>query len=99
MPKDFGLAALGMLVIAFVESVQDLGIGQAVIYRADDPNRTGSVDFGINLVVGVDLTTLAYLGAPLVGDFFDEPRLVPWEPRRENAEEAGGREHGWERAP
>lgn len=76
-PQDFGLVALGMLVVTFLETLGDLGVGPALIYRAEDPERTGSVAFGINVVVGVLLTAIAFLGAPLAGDFFDEPRLVP----------------------
>lgn len=77
VPEDFGLVALGMLVIAFLESLSDLGVGHALIYRAEDPDRTGSVAFEINLLVGLVLTTLMLVSAPLAGDFFDEPRLVP----------------------
>lgn len=76
-PQDFGLVALGMLVLAFLETLSDLGVGQALIYRVEDPERTGSVAFAINVVVGVGLTAVALLVAPLAADFFHEPRLTP----------------------
>lgn len=77
VPQDFGLVALGLMVLRFLETLGDLGVGPALIYRAEDPERTSSVAFGINVVMGSVLTAGVVLGAPLAADFFHEPRLVP----------------------
>lgn len=77
VPQDFGLVALGLLVLRFLETLGDLGVGPALIYRPEDPERTSSVAFGINLVMGLALTAGMVLVAPLVADFFHEPRLAP----------------------
>lgn len=77
VPEDFGLVALGLLVLRFLETLGDLGVGPALIYSSEDPERTSSVAFGINLVMGVVLTASAVLAAPLIADFFHDPRLVP----------------------
>ncbi len=77
VPQDFGLVALGLMVLRFLETLGDLGVGPALIYRAEDPERTSSVAFGINVVMGLVLTAGMVLGAPLAADFFHEPGLVP----------------------
>lgn len=77
VPQDFGLVALGLMVLGFLETLGDLGVGPALIYRAEDPERASSVAFGINVVMGSVLTAGVVLGAPLAADFFREPRLVP----------------------
>lgn len=77
VPQDFGLVALGLLVLRFLEKLGDLGMGQALIYRPEDPERTSSVAFGINLVMGLTLAAGTVLGAPVAAGFFREPQLVP----------------------
>lgn len=77
VPQDFGLVALGLLVLRFLETLGDLGVGPALIYRVEEPERTSSVALGINLTMGLVLTVGMILAAPLVADFFHEPRLVP----------------------
>ncbi len=77
VPADFGLVALGLVVINFLDTLSDFGVGAALIYRSENPERTSSTAFTIGLMMGVLLTVAAVLGAPLAADFFREPRLVP----------------------
>jgi len=76
-PADFGLLALGLLAIGYLEIFNDFGVKSAVIYNRDDPERTANVAFSINMFIGVTLTALAFLVAPLISDFFREDRLIP----------------------
>ncbi|RPI32947.1 MAG: lipopolysaccharide biosynthesis protein [Chloroflexota bacterium] len=76
LPDDFGLLALGLLAINYIDTITDLGVGAAVIYRQDNPERVANVAFVISVASGLLLSTLAFLGAPWVADFFDEPRLT-----------------------
>ncbi len=77
VPADFGLLALGLLAVGILDGLRGLGVGAALIYRKEDPERAASVAFFISLAVGGALTLAVLLGAPLAGSFFQEPRVVP----------------------
>jgi O-antigen/teichoic acid export membrane protein len=76
-PDDFGLLALGMIAIAYLDTVDGLGVAEAMIHRQDDPERAYNVAFIINLLTGALITTIGFLIAPLVALFFNEPRVAP----------------------
>lgn len=76
VPADFGLLALGLLAIGILDGLRGLGVGAALIYRKEDPERAASIAFMISLAVALVLTAVVLFGAPLVGRFFHEPRLV-----------------------
>ena len=75
-PDDFGLVGIGLLVISYLDLVNDFGINAAVIQHRGDPVRVANVAFWVNMSLAVALTSLAIVGAPLVADFFDEPRAT-----------------------
>ena len=77
VPEQYGQVAVALIVIQYLEAVGDLGIAQALIYQRDNIERASSVAFVISIVMGVVLATLATLGAPLVGAFFNSPASVP----------------------
>jgi O-antigen/teichoic acid export membrane protein len=76
-PDDFGLLALGMIAITYLDTIDDLGVSDAMIYRQDDPSRAYHVAFVINLLTGLVITTVGILIAPWVAVFFNEPRVTP----------------------
>ena len=75
-PEDFGLLALGMLVLLFLEVIGDLGVGAALIYRRDADERSISTAAVVAAATGTVLTVGCLLSAPLVARLFDEPRLT-----------------------
>ncbi len=75
-PKEFGLMALGLLATNYLSKLNFLGIGPALIYHQEEPEQTASVAFTLNLLLGVLLTGVAFLAAPLIAAFFREPRLT-----------------------
>ncbi len=75
-PEDFGLLALGMLAINYLDTIDDLGIGDALIYYQKDPDRTLNTAFLLNLVSTSLITMLAYFSAPFVAEFFHDGRVT-----------------------
>lgn len=76
-PADFGLLALGLLVVLFLDVVGDLGVGAAVIYRRDGGDgASASTAVGVAALTGLVLTAVCVVGAPLLADAFDEPGLT-----------------------
>jgi lipopolysaccharide exporter len=75
-PEDFGLLALGMIAISYLDTIDDLGVADAMVYRQNDPERAYNVAFVINLITGLVLTCIGILVAPFVALFFNEPRVA-----------------------
>ena len=80
--EDFGVAGYAIVVITFLDVLNDLGVGMALIYHREDPNRNycsaaADTGFWLSLIGGVGLFALTWLGAPLVGAFFHDARAVP----------------------
>lgn len=76
-PEDFGLLALGLITINYLDALKDLGVGDALIYKQEDPERAANNAFVVSVGMGTLLSLIAFLAAPLVGVFFEEPRVVP----------------------
>jgi O-antigen/teichoic acid export membrane protein len=72
---DFGVVGFVVTIISFLDIVKDLGIGSAVIYHRYDAS-TSSTAFWTGLVISLALAVLVWLSAPLVGEFFGDPRTV-----------------------
>jgi lipopolysaccharide exporter len=76
LPRDFGLMALGLLCINYLDWIRDLGVGPALIYRQEDPERTSDVAFALSMVFTSTLAVGGFFAAPVAAAFFDEPRAV-----------------------
>lgn len=76
VPDDFGLVGIGLLVVGYLEIVNDFGVSAAVIQRRDDHLRTADVAFWTNMMLGTVLTVAGVAAAPLIADFFQEERAT-----------------------
>ena len=74
--EDYGVAGYALVIMSFIETLEGLGIGQALIYYDRTPERT-STGFWLSLGAGVGLMLITYfIAAPLGGWFFNDPRAV-----------------------
>ena len=73
-PEDFGVVALTMTFLVFLDAVRDLGLAQAVIVgdARDAPERAQTA-FSWSVLIGLLLTLATIALAPAVASFFDEP--------------------------
>ncbi|WCT72532.1 lipopolysaccharide biosynthesis protein [Sphingomonas naphthae] len=74
-PASFGLFAMVMPIAAFVMMFQDMGLSNAVITSTTLSQGQASAMFWINLGLSLALALLFAAAAPLIGWFYDEPRL------------------------
>lgn len=75
-PEVYGLIAIVQVFISFAQVFIDSGFGNALIqkkYRTDDDFYTV---FIFNLVVSAILYIIFFFCAPLISDFYNEPRLT-----------------------
>ena len=76
-PHDFGIVATAMTVIVLVQSVRDIGVGGALIQRKNLTQPEIDSAFAFSTWLGLALTLVMLLAAPLIGAAFDQPRAVP----------------------
>lgn len=74
-PEDFGLVAMAMIVVAFVDAFNDMGLDMALIRERDLPYSRYKTAWTLSVVMGaVNASLLAY-AAPFVADFYEDSRL------------------------
>ena len=75
-PEDFGLAALALVVTGFVNLAADLGLGSAIIQRREFTSRHLNVALTAALGLGILISSVIILAAPLIGSATNTPALV-----------------------
>jgi O-antigen/teichoic acid export membrane protein len=75
-PADFGLVAMAAVVLGFIEIFKDLGTGSAIIRQKDISEQLVSSIFWFNIGFGALATVAAIALAPLIADFYHEPRVT-----------------------
>jgi lipopolysaccharide exporter len=74
VPADFGLVAAALTLLTLCEMALDLGVGATVVYE-QETGRSDRVQtaFTLSLAMGIGLTVVGVLAAPLVAGFFQAP--------------------------
>ena len=75
-PGDYGLLAMASIFLGFMVTLADAGMGPFLVQRPELTGRIVKQMFGLVLLVYLALAGLLVLTAPLIAQFFDEPRLV-----------------------
>lgn len=75
-PEDFGLVGMVIVFTGFASLFGELGFGAALIQREIIEDKHCSSVFWLNLIVGVILTAIIMVAAPLISAFYNEPRLI-----------------------
>jgi len=76
-PEDFGLVAMGLVFIGYLEMLNELGVGHALIYHQDGVEAKSNAAFIMSVVVNLALAIIAIFAAPLASSFFHEPEVIP----------------------
>ncbi len=77
LPEEFGLVGYATVVIQYLDVVNTLGMGTAVISRRNRLAEAANAAFYISISVGAALYGLAWLGAPIAAAYFREPVVTP----------------------
>jgi lipopolysaccharide exporter len=75
-PADFGLVALSLTVLLYVEQIQETGVGQALIYRRGDIRAAAASALAFTVLMSVLLYGAAFAIAPLAARFLRAPELI-----------------------
>jgi len=76
-PEAFGLVALASLFIAFVQTFQDQGFGDAIIQRPDLQKEHLDTAFWTNLLIGSLLALMGIAGSKFIAGLFHQSQLAP----------------------
>ena len=73
---DFGLVAVAVVAINYLSVLKDLGLGAALIQRKGDVKEAVNTVFTINIILGLVLSAIAILLAPLIAIYFRDPQIT-----------------------
>jgi len=76
-PSDYGLRAMATVFFSFLLMLSDLGVGAAIVQAKKIDDNDARYIQGFIILFNLAGLALTVLGAGLVADFFDEPRLIP----------------------
>lgn len=74
---DFGLLAMVMPVVSFIQIFADIGFAQGVVQRAELTRERVSALFWLNLALSVVVALLVAVSAPIAVWIYHEPRVLP----------------------
>jgi len=75
-PEDYGIVAQAYVLIGFTSAVLDLGVGLALIQKRDPTPDHYSTAWTMRIGQAACIGLVVFVGAPFVGDYFHEPRVV-----------------------
>jgi O-antigen/teichoic acid export membrane protein len=78
-PSQFGLVAFALTVTALLDTISDIGVGQALVVAQEDEQfrAKATTAWKLSVLVGLGLTLLTIAASPLAARFFKTPELTP----------------------
>ena len=77
-PEEYGLIGIIGIFTAIFNIILDSGLSTALIRKDGVTDSDYCTVFWTNLVLSFGLTAVLYFSAPLIGNFFHRPELVPY---------------------
>lgn len=76
-PDEFGVVALAIVFTAFLETIRELGVTQAVVIAPEDEvEEWAQTAWRFSVALGTGMAVVVAALAPLAAAFFDEPELT-----------------------
>jgi O-antigen/teichoic acid export membrane protein len=78
-PSQFGLVAFALTVTALLDTISDIGVGQALVVAEEDEQfrEKATTAWKLSVLLGLGLTILTIAASPLAARFFKTPELTP----------------------
>lgn len=76
MPKDYGLFAMAISVVAVLELLQSLGLGVSIVQRQDLKRKHHNAIFWTMFALSVGIALIATVAASVAAHVYSEPRLI-----------------------
>ena len=75
-PEDFGLVAMGMIVVTIAEVVADVGFGSAIVQKLELSKEELNTSFFLNLMAGSVVSFIVFITANQIGYFYNNDDSV-----------------------
>jgi len=75
-PEDFGLIAIALVFVGVVDSVNEFGLGEAIIQKKDLGENDLYSAFWFSILLALILYLILFFAAPLIAEFYDRAKLV-----------------------
>lgn len=76
VPEEFGMVAMILVFSAIANALQNSGFSTALINEKEQRAEHYNAVFWFNILMGVGLYAVLFFCAPLIADYYHEPRLV-----------------------
>ena len=76
-PKDYALMAIALVFTGFATLLREAGMGDSIIQKREASENLLRQIFGLVIILNLGFYLAIYLIAPVLAEFFEEPRLVP----------------------
>jgi polysaccharide transporter, PST family len=76
MPEDFGIVAMAMLVVGFVDVFLNMGVNQVLIHNREAEREDYDTAWTVRFVQSLCVGTIVFCTAPLAVDYFDTPDVA-----------------------
>ncbi len=76
-PADYGLVAMAMPFLVFAMMISDAGIATSLVRTPTDDSKEWSTCFWLSVILGVLLSVIMIVSAPIIAIIFEEPQLSP----------------------
>ena len=77
LPEAYGVVALALVIMNVLQTVNEMGFGEALMHKLDRDELDFSSVFVINMVMGVTLYGILFISAPLLERLFGVVGLTP----------------------
>lgn len=75
-PEEIGIYSVAAALIAIGQVVREFGVGNFLIQEKNLTQKHIRTAFGVSLLIGGALFLVVSMGAPLVGDFYNDQRMT-----------------------
>lgn len=76
VPEHFGLVALALVIVTYLEVVADVGVGHGLVHDPGDSRRVGQA-ITLSVIAAALMASLTVAVAPILGAFFGRSDVVP----------------------
>ena len=74
-PRDFGLAAMSMVVVSLGDALRNFGLTNAILRKGEINEDEVTFCFWFNVVSTLLMSAIFIAGAPLIAGYFNEPEV------------------------
>lgn len=74
-PEDFGVIAMAMVVVGLLEQMSELSVDQVLLRERNPDKHMYNSAWTIQLCLGLTLGLVVFASAPLIADFYNDPRV------------------------